>query len=123
MESAEWRRCILRRTAQIERASTRIAKSVRHVPAPRAVAILLVDEGNTIALAGGPGLRLTTGRRHTRAGSAGLYKLVLLDIGALSVGYLLGKGVDPVDLDDLEPAERERLAGALDTALRELREE
>ena len=97
-------RCLLNKRPSIRKMAECLP--AKHVPAPVVVAILARDEGNAIRLAGGPRLRLTVDGKRTLAGSAGLYKLVLLDIGSLSVSHLLGRDVDPIDAYDLGEAER-----------------
>ena len=91
-----------------------------HAPAPIVVALLAQDEGNALRLPGGPRLRRTVDGKSTLAGSAGLYKLVLLDVGVNAVSRFLGKDVEHVDAVDLGPAERARLAQALTCVLQAL---
>ncbi len=91
-----------------------------HVPTPVLVAVLAKDEGNALRLVGGPRLRRTIDGKRPLAGSAGLFKLVLLDTGLLPVSSLLGRDVDPLDADDLGEEERARLALAMAYALEDL---
>lgn len=106
---------MVKRTARVTK-----CLAPKHVPAPVVVAVLAKDEGNAIRLAGGPRLRRTADGKQPLAGSAGLYKLVLLDIGLPAVGSLLGRDVDPIDAYDLGDAERERLVAAVAAALQDL---
>lgn len=84
-----------------------MAKS-KHIPAPRVVAVVARDDGNAIRLPGDP-----------RRGAP--FKLVLLDVSLLSVASLAVKGVRPIEVDDLEPDERERFIQAMTYAVEDLR--
>jgi hypothetical protein len=93
----------------------------KHVPVPVVVAIVARDEGNVIKLEGSPRARFTVDGKRPLVRGAGLHKIVVLDEGLVSLSYLLGRGVDPLDADDLGPHERARLVEALGYTLEALR--
>jgi hypothetical protein len=99
-------------SAKTKRAATPKRAAPKHIPAPQIVAVVARDDGDTITVPGDS--------RRRGVWNLAPFKLVLLDVCLLSVAPLIGRDVRPIDIDDLEDAERARLTQAIAYALEDL---